>query len=214
MPMVNLYAYLLERKLVTPMFQRLREGPPSPNFDPSKKYKHHFKAEGHTLKECYQLRTEGHTLKDLIDNKLIQFDNTAAPNIITKPLPPHQEGNVNAIIIVEETVLDFSSLSFLWKEGVIIRIPKPFPYEDSYRVPWKYDVSLISTQIGKEEACSNISLGISGLTRSGCYYTLEELERRRKEIGKGTAEPIRDRVMTKEAEEFLKITKNSEYIVI
>ncbi|KAK9997914.1 hypothetical protein SO802_017517 [Lithocarpus litseifolius] len=52
------------------------------------------------------------------------------------------------------------------------------------------------------------------LTRSGCYYTLEELEKRRKEISKGTTEPIRNRVTTKEAEEFLKVIRNSEYSVI
>ena len=54
-------------------------------------------------------------VQDLIDNKLIQFDNTTVPNIITNLLPPHQEGNVNAIITVEERVLDFSSSSFPWK---------------------------------------------------------------------------------------------------
>ena len=52
MPMVDLYAYLLERKLVTPMFQRPREGPLQLGFDPSKKCEHHFRAEGHTLEEC------------------------------------------------------------------------------------------------------------------------------------------------------------------
>ena len=100
------------------------------------------------------------------------------------------------------------------QEGVIICMSKPFPYEDSHRVPWKYDVSLITIQIGKEELCSNISLGLSRLTRSGRCYTLEELENRRKEIVKGTDEPIRGRVTAEEAEEFLKVIKNSEYIVI
>ena len=52
MPMVHLYAYLLERKLVTPMFQMPREGPLQLGFDPSKKCKHHFRAKGHTLEEC------------------------------------------------------------------------------------------------------------------------------------------------------------------
>ena len=64
-------------------------------------------------------------------------------------------------------------------------MPKLFPYEDSHRVPWKYDVTLISTQIGKEELCSSVSSGLSRLTRSGQCYTLEELEKRRKEITKG-----------------------------
>ena len=52
---------------------------------------------------------------DLINNKPIQFDNAVAPNIITNPLPPHQQENVNAIITVEERVPDFSSSSFQWK---------------------------------------------------------------------------------------------------
>ena len=88
-------------------------------------------------------------------------------------------------------------------------MPKPFPYEDSHHVPWKYDVSLISTRTGKEEVCSNISSGLSGLTRNGRCYTFEELEKKRKKMGKGTAEPVRNRVTTKEAEEFLKVIKNS-----
>ena len=91
---------------------------------------------------------------------------------------------------------------------------KPFPFEDSHRVPWKYDLSLLSTRTGKEEVCSNISLGLSGLTRSGHCYTLNELEKRRKKIGKGTAEPVKNRDITEEAEEFLKIIRNSEYSVI
>ncbi|KAK9988704.1 hypothetical protein SO802_028943 [Lithocarpus litseifolius] len=106
------------------------------------------------------------------------------------------------------------ALNLQTQEGVIIRMLKPFPCKDSDHVPWKYDVSLISTQTGKEEVCSNISSGLSRLTRNGRCYTLEELEKRRKKIGKRTVGPIRNRVTTKEVEEFLKIIKNSEYSVI
>ena len=92
---------------------------------------------------------------------------------------------------------------------------KLFPHKDSHRVPWKYDVSLISSRIGKEEVYSNISLGLSGLTRSGRCYNPDELKKKkRKEIGKGTIEPVKNRVTIEEAEEFLKIIKNSEYSVI
>ena len=56
MPMVELYAYLLEKKLVTLIFAKPRDSPPLLNFDSSKKYEHHFGAEGHTLEECTQLR--------------------------------------------------------------------------------------------------------------------------------------------------------------
>ena len=52
MPMVELYAYLLEKKLVTLVFARPKDGPPLLGFNLSKKCGHHFRAEGHTLKEC------------------------------------------------------------------------------------------------------------------------------------------------------------------
>lgn len=54
---------------------------------------------------------------------------------------------------------------------------KPFPYKDDHSVSWKCDVTLISTCTRKEEACSNISLGLVELTRSGQCYTLKELEK-------------------------------------
>ena len=100
------------------------------------------------------------------------------------------------------------------QEGIIIHMSKLFPYEDSHHVPWKYYVSLISARTRKEEFCSNISSGLSGLTRSGSCYSPKELEKRRKEISKCTVEPVRNRVTTEEAEEFLKIIRNSEYNVI
>ena len=93
-------------------------------------------------------------------------------------------------------------------------MPKPFPYKDSHRVPWKYNVTLISSRIGKEEVCLNISSGLVGLTKSGRCYTLEELEKMRKEIGKGIAKPVWNRVTTKEAEEYLKTIQKVDYSVI
>ena len=68
MPMVELYACLLEKKLVTPLFKRPRDDPLLLDFDLSKKFKHHFGVERHTLEECWQLRNR---IKYLINNKLI-----------------------------------------------------------------------------------------------------------------------------------------------
>ena len=55
MPMLELYPYLLEKKLVNPLFVRPRDGLPPHGFDPSKKCEHYFGAKGHTLKECVPL---------------------------------------------------------------------------------------------------------------------------------------------------------------
>ena len=56
MPMAKLYAYLLEKKLVTPLFAKPKDDPSPLGFDPSKKCEHYFGVEGHTLEECWQLR--------------------------------------------------------------------------------------------------------------------------------------------------------------
>ena len=93
-------------------------------------------------------------------------------------------------------------------------MPKPFPYKDDHYVPWNYDISMISTHTGKEEVGSNISSGLVGLTRSGQCYTFEELEKIRKKLGKGTIEPVRNRVTTEEAEEFLRTIRKVDYSVI
>ena len=71
-----------------------------------------FGAKRHTFEEYVHLR---HQIQDLIDNKLVQFDNMARPNVITNLLSPHQEENVNAISIMEDRIPDFSSPSFPWK---------------------------------------------------------------------------------------------------
>ena len=68
MPMADLYAYLLERKLVTSLFRRVREGPFPLGFDLSKNFEHHFGVEGHALEECFYLKD---CVQDLIDIKLI-----------------------------------------------------------------------------------------------------------------------------------------------
>ncbi|KAK9998059.1 hypothetical protein SO802_017662 [Lithocarpus litseifolius] len=86
MPMMEIYAYLLEKKLVTPIFARQRDGAPLPGFDPCKKCENHFRAEGHSLEECIPLKIH---IQDLIDNKLLQFEDLPRPDVVTNPLPPH-----------------------------------------------------------------------------------------------------------------------------
>ena len=56
MPLADLYTYLLERKLVTPVFYGPREGPLVLGFDSSKKCEHHFRPEVYTHEECYHLK--------------------------------------------------------------------------------------------------------------------------------------------------------------
>ncbi|KAK9998177.1 hypothetical protein SO802_017780 [Lithocarpus litseifolius] len=168
MLMAELYTYSLEKMLVTPIFAKPKDDPLF-GFDLSKKCEHHFGAKGHTLEECVHLR---HRIQDLIDNKLVQFNNTTRLNVIANPLRPRSERNMSAIFTVEERILGFSSPHSLGKP------------------------------------C------LSRLIKSGQCYTPEELEKRRKEIGKGRVEPIRNMGTTEEAKEFLKSIRKDDYIVI
>ena len=89
---------------MTPLFAKPRYGPPLPSFDPSKRCDYHFGVKGHTLEECVHLR---HQIQDLINNKLIQFDNMAGLNVSNNPLPHHKETNVNTIFTYESAFVSF-----------------------------------------------------------------------------------------------------------
>ncbi|KAK9996763.1 hypothetical protein SO802_021449 [Lithocarpus litseifolius] len=228
----------------------------------------------------------------------------ARPNVITNPLPPHSEGNINVISSMEERIPNFSSPLFPWKAmlwalaqeshivlenitkqpvdsgapalkkgqtmlvvkgfaPLVLALPTiaksslgfiqkgapavpasrgfdplvlprstlrisrvPGPKASNAALPGPNIISLkmfslapnLQTQEGviirKEEVCSNFSSGLSGLTRSGRCYTPGELEKRRKEIGKGTAELVRNKVTTKEAEELLQTIQKVNHSVI
>ena len=57
MPVAKLYAYLLEKKLVTPIFVKPKEGPPLLDFDPSKKCEHPFWGRKAHLGRMYAFET-------------------------------------------------------------------------------------------------------------------------------------------------------------
>ena len=102
--------------------------------------------------------------------------------------------------------------------SVVIQVPQPFPYQDNKRVLWNYGTKVISTREGKpetkEEVVGNLASGLSGITRSGRCYTPEELERRRKEMGKPVEDPAKTKATEDEAADFLQIIKRSEYSIV
>jgi hypothetical protein len=102
--------------------------------------------------------------------------------------------------------------------SVVIQVPQPFPYQDNKRVPWNYGMKVISTREGKpkteEEVVGNLTTGFGGITRSGRCYTPEELEKKRKEMGKAVEDPVKTKAAEDEAVDFLRIIKSSEYSVV
>ena len=128
-------------------------------------------------------------------------------------------------------------------EPIKIQVPMPFPYKKNSEVPWNYNCQVLPNNIhnssmtipnyGSASSITNIS-GVSGITRSGRYYSAEDLERRRLEelekqrkgkekevieeviVEEGCKEPkaYNRSVSEEEAYEFLKLIKQSDYKVI
>ncbi|XP_017976456.1 PREDICTED: uncharacterized protein LOC108661971 [Theobroma cacao] len=115
---------------------------------------------------------------------------------------------------------------------MIIEVPKPFPYKDDKAVPWNYNCSVQVSKTEKwivesQDDAANIT-GVGGITRSGRCYSPEALENLKNEKGKEKEQSSRKEkvqppkstddskglVTKKEAAEFLKFIKHSEYNVV
>jgi hypothetical protein len=142
------------------------------------------------------------------------------------PATPPKMSKPDPVIIQyatkEKIMLQTASVSTVQSSekvpSVVIQVPQPFPYHDNKRVPWNYGMKVISTWESKpkmeEEVVGNLTSGLGGITRSGRCYTPEELEKRRKEIGKTVEDPAKTKVAEDEAADFLRIIKSSEYSVV
>ncbi|XP_017974513.1 PREDICTED: uncharacterized protein LOC108661585 [Theobroma cacao] len=115
---------------------------------------------------------------------------------------------------------------------MIIEVPKPFPYKDDKAVSWNYNCSVQVSKVEKwiaesQDDAANIT-SVGGITSSGRCYSQEALENLKNEKGKERKQSPREEkvqppestddskgpVTEKEATEFLKFIKHSEYNVV
>ncbi|XP_073223495.1 uncharacterized protein [Cicer arietinum] len=113
---------------------------------------------------------------------------------------------------------------------LIVQIPSPFSYKDNKAVPWNYNVEVhLAKQKDKDvsssktTAVTNVS-GIGGMTRNDriCSPGKSQREMRvvfekaytDKEEKKVENEKVENEVSNEEAQEFLKIIKQSEYKIV
>jgi len=189
----------------------------------------------HAIEDCSDFKQ---ILQDLMDRNFVQIgcvgnnDVAAIDDSIPtfpKPLVIHYTKGV-------------ANLTPDGPRPITIKIPKPFPYKDNKAVPWRYNVE-VCTDNAEENHVKDDSLeipgvtnivGIGGMTRSGRIYTSADLGvKQSKEIVKdkeGGKELVnqettidkvvkekkgqKKEVSEEEAYEFLKMIKQSEYIVI
>ena len=114
---------------------------------------------------------------------------------------------------------------------LVVKVPAPFHYTNDKAVPWNYSSQAVVQEPQvvieqKPEKSVNDIAGTGGMTRSGrCYASINletgegeshaANERTKITVPKGKKkEPMNELVTEKEAEEFLKFIKYSEYSIV
>ncbi|XP_017970441.1 PREDICTED: uncharacterized protein LOC108660692 [Theobroma cacao] len=191
-------------------------------------YLYHKGCVGHLIQDCSSFRKE---VQRMMDESRIEFYvevSRSAINMMSKD-STHPTKIKPLTIFYEprgESVEDKTHAK------MTIEVPKPFPYKDDKAVLWNYNCNVQVSNAEKwmaesQDNAANI-IGVGGITRSGCCYTLEALENLKKEKGKEKGQDSREEkvqsqestdgskgsVTKKKAVEFFKFIKHSEYNVV
>ncbi|XP_017976417.1 PREDICTED: uncharacterized protein LOC108661933 [Theobroma cacao] len=180
------------------------------------------------LEDCSSFRKE---VQRMIDESKIEFYtevSKSAVNMISKESTHPMK--IKPLTIFYEPKGEFVEDKTHAK--MIIEVPKPFPYKDNKAVPWNYNCSVQVSKAEKwiaesQDDAVNIT-GVGGITRSGRCYSPKAFENLKNEKGKEKERSLREEkvqppkstddskgsVTEKEAAEFLKFIKHSEYNVV
>ncbi|XP_052883508.1 uncharacterized protein LOC108451283 [Gossypium arboreum] len=181
---------------------------------------------GHDIQECSKFRS---IVQNLMDNKEIKFyeeieGSKEGEVYASKKRTTEEAQRVNhPVVIISRPKNNEAGVQMVPR--VIIQKPVSFPYKDSKMVPWNYDYNVM---IPGRESSANVSRenqNIGFYTRSGRRYdpastetkTVKEktpIAEQRKEKTVRFESPINKPVTEKEAREFLKFLKHSEYSVV
>ncbi|KAE8733240.1 Detected protein of unknown function [Hibiscus syriacus] len=209
-----------------------------PKQNEGKNYCEYHQEKGHKIQLCPEFRD---LVQKLMNNREIEFfeeeprkkeDDVCS----SKDSKPSQRINDPVIINVKSS----TAIPAPIKPKVVITTPLPFPYKDTRRVPWNYttNVSMVGGSVSlekteekkqslgttsKSEAVSEVGF----FTRSGRCYSPETSNASEQVKAKGKAMAIPQKVFEdeslpafnepvteKQAQEFLKFLKHSEYSVV
>ncbi|CAN1132462.1 hypothetical protein LINPERHAP2_LOCUS7036, partial [Linum perenne] len=197
-------------------------------------FRYHNGRRGHSLKDCKNFRSK---LQDLMDSKLVSFcsSNTGEVDI---HMTSHEENQPNPLgHIIRYTAAPRAPV--VPKVTVIsVRSPQQVTGGDKKALPWNYSGKIVDTNDVESVPVSNIT-GIGGMTRTGRVYGLPRIQEegessKRMEyqkdpkktqiqndesIARGPVEQQeepnpRPLVSDKDAYEFLKLVRQSEFKVI
>ncbi|XP_017984317.1 PREDICTED: uncharacterized protein LOC108663613 [Theobroma cacao] len=199
---------------------------------------------GHSIQNCNDFLRKLQELMDLSkiefyevgEEDLVGTINEESPTVVAsnsvsmgKPKP--------LTIFYEETRSPMNNMpSTMIGSGITIEVPNPFPYKSDKVVPWNYECNILGTTSSAPQAFFEDLTGVGGITRSGRCYSLKIAERVEKgkptqgegglkeantfskdQVVKSVVAPnneVKRLVTEKEAGEFLKFIKHSEYSVV
>ncbi|KAL4332892.1 hypothetical protein GQ457_07G009110 [Hibiscus cannabinus] len=142
-PYKELYANLLEERLVSPVFLTPFQPPYPAWYDPSAQCEYHAGIRGHSIENCTAFKRR---VQHLINQKVIQVNAPKGPNVANNPLPTHDEPRVNVVmnnggIKIKKSLYEvLSPLKWVWKEMVKRGLvnPKPEVFVDNEEVFCEY----------------------------------------------------------------------------
>ncbi|XP_027186969.1 uncharacterized protein [Cicer arietinum] len=185
--------------------------------------------EDHSIEECNEFKKE---LQKLINIGTIQISRWEKDDGMTATQSEEKLG----ITIPKPLVIHFTKEESMNAPGdlrtLIVQISSPFSYKDNKAVPWNYNVEVhLAKQKNKDVSRSKTTvvtnlLGIGGMTRNDWIYSPGKSQREmrvvfekaytHKEEKKVENEKVENEkeVSNEEAQEFLKIIKQSEYKIV
>ena len=84
---------ILKVNLITLRDPPAKPNTTSPRYNPNARCAYHSDSPGHDTNDCWLLKNK---IQDMIDAGEIEFDPPATPNVITTPMPNHDQ-NVNVV---------------------------------------------------------------------------------------------------------------------
>ncbi|XP_012574941.1 uncharacterized protein [Cicer arietinum] len=185
--------------------------------------------EDHSMEECNEFKKE---LQKLINIGIIQIGRWEKDDGMIATQLEEKLG----ITIPKPLVIPFTKVESMNAPGdlrtLIVQIPSPFSYKDNKAVPWNYNVEIhLAKQKNKDVSSSKTTIvtdvsGIGGMTRNGRIYSPGKSQREmiavfekactykeEKKVEKEKVENEKE-ISNEEAQEFLKIIKQSEYKIV
>ncbi|KAL4378275.1 hypothetical protein GQ457_02G027700 [Hibiscus cannabinus] len=164
-PYKDMFANLLEERLISPIFLTPLQ-PPYPSwYDPSAHCEYHAGIPGHSIENCMAFKRR---VQHLINQNVIQLNTSQGPNVANNPLPTNDEPRVNAVTSDKGTKIKtnisevLSPLKWVWEMMIErgLASSRPKDLMDNKEVEFFEQSHEIRDVFVLEEQSSKLSYGV------------------------------------------------------